>query len=166
MRKDRREYGFCHLSTGDLLRAEVNSGSERAEEMKAIMAKGELVSLETILTLLREAMLKNADCKGFLIDGYPRDVPQGEQFEQSVGKCKFIVYFHCTNEVMTERLLGRAKSSGRVDDNEDTIKLRLKTFENQTLPVLEKFADRVKKIDAMRGKDDIFADVCKEFDTL
>lgn len=63
-----------------------------------------------------------------------------------VGKCKFIVYFHCTNEVMTERLLGRAKSSGRVDDNEDTIKLRLKTFENQTLPVLEKFADRVKKV--------------------
>lgn len=47
---------------------------------------------------------------------------------------------------MTERLLGRAKSSGRVDDNEDTIKLRLKTFENQTLPVLEKFADRVKKV--------------------
>jgi len=158
------KYGFCHLSTGDLLREEVKSGSKRAEEMNAIMAKGELVPLETILELLREAMLKRADCKGFLIDGYPRDVPQGEKFEESVGKCKFILYFHCTNEVMTQRLLERAKKSGRVDDNEETIKLRLNTFENQTLPVLDRFADRVKKIDAMRGVDDIFADVCTILD--
>ena len=63
-----------------------------------------------------------------------------------VGKCKFILYFHCTNECMTERLLGRAKTSGRVDDNIDTIKLRLKTFENQTLPILDKYADRIKKV--------------------
>ncbi|XP_066935736.1 uncharacterized protein [Clytia hemisphaerica] len=160
------KYGFCHLSTGDLLRAEVSSGSARAEEMKEIMAKGELIPLETILALLKEAMLKNSDCKGFILDGYPRDVPQGEKFEESVGKCKFILYFHCTNECMTERLLGRAKTSGRVDDNIDTIKLRLKTFENQTLPILDKYSDRIKKIDAMRGVDDIFADVCKELDTL
>lgn len=160
------KYGFCHLSTGDLLRAEVNSGSKRAEEMKEIMAKGELVPLDTILDLLREAMSKKTDAKGFLIDGYPRDVPQGEKFEESVGKCKFILYFYCTNEVMTERLLGRAKTSGRVDDNEETIKLRLKTFEDQTLPVLDRFVDRVKKIDAMRGVDEIFTDVCEVLDSL
>ena len=57
------------------------------------------------------------------------------------------MYFECSNEVMVDRLLNRAKTSGRVDDNEETIKKRLKTFENQTLPVLEVFNDRVKKVD-------------------
>ena len=57
------------------------------------------------------------------------------------------MYFECSNEVMVERLLNRAKTSGRVDDNEETIKKRLKTFENQTLPVLEVFNDRLKKVD-------------------
>lgn len=57
------------------------------------------------------------------------------------------MYFECSNEVMVERLLNRAKTSGRVDDNEETIKKRLKTFENQTLPVLKVFNDRVKKVD-------------------
>ena len=59
------------------------------------------------------------------------------------------MYFECSNEVMVERLLNRAKTSGRVDDNEETIKKRLKTFENQTLPVLEVFNDRVKKVDTI-----------------
>ena len=59
------------------------------------------------------------------------------------------MYFECSNEVMVERLLNRAKTSGRVDDNEETIKKRLKTFENQTLPVLEVFNDRVIKVDTI-----------------
>ncbi|XP_057289382.1 uncharacterized protein LOC130612110 [Hydractinia symbiolongicarpus] len=160
------KYGFCHLSTGDLLREEVSSGSERAERLKTIMEKGELVPEEIILELLRDAMIKRRDCKGFLIDGFPRDVPQGERFERTVGRCKFILYFECTNEVMVERLLGRAKTSGRVDDNEETIKKRLKTFEDQTLPVVEKFCERVQKVNAERAPDDIFTDVCTVLDTL
>lgn len=160
------KYGFCHLSTGDLLREEVQSGTERAEKLKAIMAKGELVSQETILELLRDAMIKKNDVKGFLIDGFPRDIPQGQKFENTVGKCKYVLYFDCSNEVMVERLLGRAKTSGRVDDNEETIKKRLNTFENQTLPVLDEFKDRVKKVNAERGVDEIFADVCTVLDTL
>ena len=67
---------------------------------------------------------------------------------------------------MTDRLLSRAKTSGRADDNAETIALRLKTFENQTLPVLDQFTDKVTKIDAERGVDDIFADVCMCLDKL
>ena len=62
-----------------------------------------------------------------------------------MGTCKFILYFDCSNECMVERLLGRAKSSGRVDDNEETIKKRLKTFEDQTLPVLDVY-EKVGKV--------------------
>jgi len=160
------KYGFCHMSTGDLLREEVKKESDRAHQLKDIMAKGQLVSQDTILELLRDCIASNKDAKGFLIDGFPRDVPQGGKFEAEIAKCKFILYFECTNDCMTERLLGRALTSGRVDDNIETIKLRLKTFEDQTIPVVSKWADRVKKVDAMRGKDEIFADVCKAFDTL
>jgi len=162
------KYGFCHLSTGDLLREEVQSGSQRAEALKKIMESGELVSQDTILQLLGEAMVKKKEAKGFLIDGFPRDVPQGEKFENEVGTCKFILYFHCSSGCMRERLLERAKSSGRVDDNEETIKKRLKTFEDQTLPVLDVYekVGKVQKINAERGIDEIFTDVCVALDQL
>ncbi|XP_004210036.3 adenylate kinase isoenzyme 5 isoform X1 [Hydra vulgaris] len=160
------KYGFCHLSTGDLLREEVKSSSERSEQLKAIMARGELVSQETILEILRDAMIRNKDSKGFLIDGFPRDVPQGKLFEKTVAKCKCVLYFECTNDVMTERLLGRAATSNRVDDNLETIKLRLKTFEDATLPVLAEFSDRLKKVNAERSVDQIFCDVCSVLDGL
>jgi len=160
------KYGFCHLSTGDLLREELASGSTRAQELKEIMAEGELVSMDTVLELVKEAMIKNKDCNGFLIDGFPRDVPQGEKFEKEIGACKFILYFECSNDEMTKRLLERAKTSGRVDDNKETIRKRLRTFADQTIPVVDKFAERVRKINAMRAVDDIFGDVCTALDTL
>jgi len=160
------KYGFCHLSTGDLLREEVKKKSERADKLNAIMKRGELVPQEVILELLRDAMIAKKDCKGFLIDGFPRDVPQGIKFEKTVGKCKCILYFECSNECMTERLLSRGKTSGRTDDNSETIKLRLKTFEEQTIPVVAQFKDCVKRINAERNVDVIFADVCTCLDTL
>ena len=69
-------------------------------------------------------------------------------FFLQVGACKFILYFDCSNECMTERLLNRGKTSGRVDDNAETIKKRLKTFEDQTMPVLDVYGkqDKVRKV--------------------
>ena len=86
-----QKYGFTHLSTGDLLRAEVASGSERGKELTEIMEKGELVPLDTVLQLLRDNMLaKAATSKGFLIDGYPREMEQGTRFEAEVRPCDFV----------------------------------------------------------------------------
>lgn len=80
-----KKYGFTHLSTGDLLRDEVASGSARGKELTAIMEKGALVPLETVLQLLKENMTaKAATSKGFLIDGYPRELDQGIRFENEV----------------------------------------------------------------------------------
>ena len=74
----------CHLSSGDLLREEVGSGSERGKELQKIMTKGQLVPLETVLAMIRDKITENSDASGFLIDGYPRDVSQGKQFESTV----------------------------------------------------------------------------------
>lgn len=154
-----KDYGYHHMSTGDLLRDEVKRGSKRADCLKQTMAEGKLVSQDVILELVRDEMDRSRRAKGFIIDGFPRDIPQGLQFEKSIARCISIMYFECTNEEMTKRLMGRAKTSGRVDDNAETIKKRLHTFEEQTKPVVKEWGRRVRTINAMRGVDDIYRDV-------
>ena len=156
------KYGFTHLSTGDLLRDEVASGSARGKQLTAIMEKGELVPLETVLTLLREAMIKKAkDSKGFLIDGYPRELDQGKRFEAEVAHVDGVIYFHVSDETMKKRLLKRAETSGRVDDNEETIVKRLKTFHDLTQPVIDHYdkQHKVFKVEAEGSVDEIFKKV-------
>nr|KAF6432839.1 adenylate kinase 1 [Molossus molossus] len=94
--------------------------------LSEIMEKGQLVPLETVLDMLRDAMMAKVDTsKGFLIDGYPREVQQGEEFEQRIGQPTLLLYVDAGPETMTKRLLKRGETSGRVDDNEETIKKRL-----------------------------------------
>ena len=79
------KYGYTHLSSGDLLREEVKSGSERGKHLNELMQKGILVSNQLVLDMLKDAMLaKMKTSKGFLIDGYPRQVDQGIEFEKQV----------------------------------------------------------------------------------
>ncbi|CAK1549604.1 unnamed protein product [Leptosia nina] len=161
------KYGFTHLSTGDLLRAEVKTGSDRAKCLTAIMERGELVPNDVVLDLLKEAIIARAEeSKGFLIDGYPREKSQGIAFEKAIAPVTVIIYFEASTETLTKRLLGRAASSGRADDNEDTIKLRLKTFlENNDL-VLAQYPDKIKRINAEDNVDSIFAQVQQILDPL
>lgn len=164
-----KKYGFTHLSSGDLLRAEVESGSARGKEMNALMEAGQLVPMEMVLGILNDEMLKYAETsKGFLIDGYPREVQQGIAFEKAIGPCKGVIYFELSDYVMTQRLINRGKTSGRVDDNVETIRKRLETFHSATKPVCDYYAKRGKLavLDAMRSPEEIFADVNNELDYM
>ncbi|XP_059471134.1 adenylate kinase isoenzyme 1 isoform X2 [Neocloeon triangulifer] len=161
------KYGFTHLSSGDLLRAEVASGSSRGQQLNATMELGELVPLEVVLDLLKEAMVsKLSESKGYLLDGYPREAAQGEQFEREVAPCSLVLFFNCTDATLTERLLKRGQSSGRVDDNEETIKKRLNTFHQHSRPVIQNYASKCKDINAERAPDEIFKDVEASIDAL
>merc|ERR1711936_439136 len=144
------KYGFTHLSSGDLLREEVASGSDRGKSLTAT-----------------EAMIKKlGGSKGFLIDGYPREVAQGEEFEKAIAPCKHILYFEVSDATMTQRLLKRAETSGRADDNEETIKKRLVTFHQHSEPVIKHYASKCSVIAAERGVDEIFADVAAALDKM
>merc|ERR1712193_595100 len=137
------KYGYTHLSSGDL------------------------VPLFVVLDLLAEAMIgKLSGSKGFLIDGYPREVAQGQEFEKEIAPCTKILYFEVKDETMTERLLKRGQSSGRVDDNVETIKKRLDTFHKHSKPVIEAYKEKACIIPAERAVDDIFEDVCKALDSI
>ncbi|UJR13441.1 hypothetical protein I4U23_000455 [Adineta vaga] len=164
-----QKYGYTHLSTGDLLRETVQSKSERGEQLNALMKEGKLVPMEVVLDLLKEQMLEKADhSKGFLIDGYPREVPQAKKFEEMIAPCDLVLYVQASDETMTKRLLHRGQTSGRIDDNEETIKKRLKTFHNQTIPVLDLYErkNKLAEVNSELKPDEVFQQVQEALDHL
>ena len=137
------DFKYNHLSAGDLLRAEVSKGTELGAKLDAMMKDGLIVPLAITLHLLQTAMEScDSNAPGFLIDGFPRALDQAVAFEEQIEKCKFVLAFECPEEVLVERLLKRGETSGRVDDNIETVKKRFKTFMDVSLPVIQYFEEQ------------------------
>merc|ERR1711934_681283 len=119
----KEKYGFGHFSAGDLLRAEVESGSEVGKGLEVTMKEGKLVSSAVTIQLLKKA-IANSDKKQILVDGFPRALDQAQEFEDKVIPCKLVLFFDCPQKMLQKRLMKRAKTSGRADDNAETIKKR------------------------------------------
>ncbi|NXR28077.1 KAD5 kinase, partial [Cinclus mexicanus] len=116
-----KKYGFTHLSTSDLLQNELSSLSERSKLIKDIVECGEPVPGGVVLELLKEAMVsKLGDTKGFLIDGYPQELKDAEEFETKIGEPKLVLCLDCSAETMSGRLLMRNQSSQNSEDTETT----------------------------------------------
>ncbi|KNC22100.1 hypothetical protein FF38_13535 [Lucilia cuprina] len=163
------KYGFVHLSSGDLLRDEVASGSEKGKELAAIMKEGKLVSNDDVLGLLEKAIRERlSGAKGFLIDGYPREKDQGVAFEKKIAPADLVMFFDCQDATLVSRVMARAAASTekRADDNEETIKTRIATFRSNTNDILSQYTDKTLVINAERGVDEIFNDVTCALDCL
>ncbi|GAA0155897.1 hypothetical protein Leryth_000088 [Lithospermum erythrorhizon] len=152
-----QQFGYTHLSAGDLLRAEIKSGSENGTMIQNMIKEGKIVPSEVTIKLLHRAMLESGNDK-FLIDGFPRNEENRAAFE-AVTKIEpaFVLYFDCPEEEMERRLLGR--NQGREDDNIETIRKRFKVFLDSSLPVIEYYNSKgkVHKIDAAKPVEDVFA---------
>lgn len=146
-----RDYGFVHLSAGDLLREEQNrEGSEFRELINTYIREGNIVPMEVTVALLENAIKDAISNKGkskFLIDGFPRKLDQAYKFEHDVCESLFTLFFDCTEDVMLQRLLKRAETSGRADDNIESIKKRFATFKETSCPVVEYFRAQGKVVD-------------------
>ena len=134
------EQNLLHLSTGDLLRAEVQSGSELGQQAEAVMARGELVSDELVLAIVRSRLQNHNG--GWLLDGFPRNLSQVgaldallEELDQQI---ELVVLMELEDGVLLQRLLGR----GRADDNEDVIRHRLEVYRQQTEPLIAHYRER------------------------
>ena len=158
------KYGFTHLSAGDLLRSEVAKGTAMGKKINEIIKEGQLVPQDVTICLLKQAMSDNADTNGFLIDGFPREIQQGVSFGNEICLAQMVLYFDCPDEELTRRLLKRGQTSGRVDDNEESIKKRLTLFHEKTAPVIEHYDNIVVKLDSNRDIDIIFHDACSAID--
>ncbi|XP_026737998.1 adenylate kinase isoenzyme 1-like [Trichoplusia ni] len=161
------QYGYTHLSTGDLLRNEINSGSDRGKCLTSIMARGGLVPNDLVLAVLKEAMINLAPTsQGFLVDGYPREKSQGAEFEKVIAPATALLFFEASHATLIKRLLYRAQTSNRPDDNEETIKLRLKTFDENNDLVLDQYKDKLIRINAEPHPDAIFNSVKEALDPI
>lgn len=136
-----QKYGLQHLSTGDALRAEIASGSELGKTIDALISAGNLVPDAQMIKLL-ENYLDNvpADCKGVIFDGFPRTVEQARALTIMLASRHMDAYMldlFAEEDVIMTRLIRRGKTSGRADDNYETIKKRLKIYNDTTKPISE-----------------------------
>ncbi|CAL5398204.1 unnamed protein product [Camellia sinensis] len=159
-------FGYTHLSAGDLLRAEKESGSENGTMIQNMIKEGKIVPSVVTIKLLQRAMQANNNDK-FLIDGFPRNEENRAAFESVTGiEPEFVLFLDCSEEVMERRLLGR--NQGRADDNIDTIRKRFKVYMESTLPVIEYYNSKgkVRKIDAEKPVEEVFEAVKSVFTPL
>ncbi|MDA9934338.1 nucleoside monophosphate kinase [Rubripirellula sp.] len=152
------QLGWNHLSTGDLLRAERDAGGATAATIQEYIAAGKLVPNEVVVTLLKKAMEEITRTTGqnnFLLDGFPRSLSNLEGWFDVFGKdteLPKMLYFECPYEVLKQRILGRAKYTGRTDDNVESLKLRFDTFKEETLPTVELFKSKKKCVEVDTGQ--------------
>ena len=133
------KYGVQHLSTGDVLRAEIAKGSELGKQIDALISKGNLVPDDMMYGVIENYIASlPADCKGTIFDGYPRTVAQAESLTkllQKYGMDAIMIDLMVDEQLLIQRLIARGKVSGRKDDNLNTIRHRIAVYHQQTEPI-------------------------------
>lgn len=162
-----KHFGFVHLSAGDLLRAEKDSGSPDGAMISQMIKDGQIVPSSVTINLLYKAMTQSGH-KHFLIDGFPRNAENNDNWIKMLGDkvdFKFVLFFDCPETVMEQRLLKRGETSGRSDDNIESIKKRFRTYIESTIPVVDSYAARGQAvpIDATRPVEEVWQDVAAAF---
>ncbi|MEB3349726.1 MAG: adenylate kinase [Cyanobacteriota bacterium] len=132
--------GLLHLSTGDLLRSEVQAGTDLGREAEAVMARGELVSDALVLAIVRQRLQSHPG--GWLLDGFPRNLTQAEALDELLGALQqgieLVVLMELDDAILVQRLLSR----GRADDNESVIRHRLDVYREQTAPLIAHYRSK------------------------
>ncbi|KGM54780.1 adenylate kinase [Lysobacter daejeonensis GH1-9] len=151
-----------HISTGDLLRAEVAAGSKLGLEAKEVMARGELVSDAILLGMLEDRLSRPDTANGFILDGYPRNLAQADALDallKRIGQpMEYAVQLEVPTELLVERIAGRAAAEGRADDNPESVRKRLEVYDSQTAPVIEFYRQhgQLTVVDGVGALDEVF----------
>jgi adenylate kinase family enzyme len=163
------DHHFMHVSVGDILRSEVQSGSELGIQVADIMRDGSLVSDGLILDVVQRYLdtlpLPSSETLRVLMDGFPRTVEQATEFEKLIRRPSKILWFSCEDSILIERILSRGETSGRADDNEESANQRLRSFHDCTDKIHEYFslnsADSLISIDASQTIDEVYNNITK-----
>ena len=140
------EHGIPHVATGDMLRAAMAAGTELGRQVKPIYDAGQLVPDDLMIALIRERLGADDAREGFILDGFPRTMPQAEALEEmlrEIGRDLDVVFeFQLADAVGVERMLRRAAEEGRADDTPEAIDERLRLYHLETEPLIEYFRVR------------------------
>ena len=165
------KYGLKHLSTGDLLRSEIARQTPLGLEAKNLMDKGQLVPDEVVIGMISSALEANPDAKGFLFDGFPRTTAQSEALDKLL-KLKqteigVLLAMEVSEEELVKRLLNRGLTSGRSDDNNETvIRARIVEYKDKTTVVANYYSqfDKVVTIKGEGTVEEIFSALCSKIE--
>ena len=166
------KYGLNHISTGDVLRAEIKNGTELGKTAASYIDKGNLIPDELMVSILASVYDSCGDHKGVIFDGFPRTIPQAEALKVMLSergdRIAAMIELDVPEEELMKRLLLRGQQSGRADDNEETIKKRLVVYHSQTQPLIEwyKAEGLHYHINGFGDLDRIFADICEVIDKV
>lgn len=159
------KYGLNHISTGDVLRAEIKNGTELGKTAKGYIDQGQLIPDELMINILAHVFDSFTESKGVIFDGFPRTIAQAEALKKMLNERKQAVSIMLDldvpeDELMT-RLIKRGKESGRADDNEETIKKRLVVYHSQTAPLIDWYKNEgiYSHIQGLGSMDAIFNDI-------
>ena len=157
------KFNLVHLSTGDMLRAEIAAGTELGKRMSSIMAKGELVQDEVVIEMIAAKIDKTKDTAGFLFDGFPRTVAQTIELEKMLGKRGMkidrMLVLEVEQDELVKRLIARAELSGRPDDKDPAvIDNRIGVYKSKTEPIINYCREKrlYQPVNGMGTIDDIF----------
>lgn len=167
-----KKYGFKHISTGDVLRGEMARGSQLGQTAKGYIEKGQLIPDELMISILASVYDSLGECEGVIFDGFPRTIPQAEALKQMLAErsreVSAMLELDVPRDMLIERLVARGKTSGRADDNEETIRQRLTVYEQQTAPLIAWYEKEGKR-HAVKGYgsiEEINAALCAVIDAL
>ena len=168
----KERYDLTYISTGQVLRAEMAAGTEIGLKVKDIIEHGGLASDEIVAEIIEKFIINHSDSNGFLFDGFPRTVKQAEILEELFQKYNMelngVLSLEVPEELLIERMLERGKTSGRADDNIESIHFRFVEYENKTKPVLHFYEDRniLHPINGVGSIENIFVNICETIDSI
>ena len=166
------KYGINHISTGDVLRAEIKNGTELGKTAKGYIDQGQLIPDELMIDILASVFDSFKDSKGVIFDGFPRTIAQAEALKKMLAErgqdVSVMLDLEVPEDELMVRLIKRGKDSGRADDNEETIKKRLHVYHSQTAPLIDWYKNEKKyqHINGMGTMEGIFAEICEAIDKL
>lgn len=158
-------YGVRHIAAGDLLRAEAQAGGPLGEEIAAYQSRGDLVPDQVVLDVLTPVVVDAAAHGGYILDGYPRNLPQAHAAAELAARLgvtlQAAVYLYASDDVLTRRLLARASQGGRTDDTADVIRHRLELYAETTGPLVPYYTERgiLVAVNADQSPDAVTADI-------
>ncbi|MBW8686188.1 adenylate kinase [Chitinophaga rhizophila] len=168
-----KKFGLLHLSTGDLLRSEIEAKTPLGLEAKKVMDQGILVPDEVVIGMISSKLDANPEARGFIFDGFPRTTAQAEALDKLLALKKTaisnVLALEVPEDELIARLLNRGITSGRSDDaNEEVIRARIVEYHNKTAPVADHYAKygKFKKIKGEGSVDEIFERLSKEIESL
>ena len=163
-----KEKNLAHISTGDMLREHVSNETELGKTAKTLLDEGKLVPDSLVIEMLQERLLSEDCVNGAILDGFPRTIAQAESLDKISAEFKIskVIVFEADRDELIKRILNRGETSGRSDDTEESVSVRLEVYENDTAPLIQYYEQRnlVSKINAVGEVENIYNLILKEFE--